>query len=139
MRLLLMTIQFGRCVFSSRTGNQHCGDECEPGGEVHGEHAGLLCQHSGRRLFRPHVLDMGKVYVSLVIVLSRRPRLAWKTTDIQMFRSAAAITCRSAGCPSPTKGCIGTTRTTPTWSQPSTVVRTSFPVNLNLTKRQILR
>lgn len=62
-----------------------------------------------------------------------------ETTDLQMFPSAAATTWKSAGCPSPTEGCLRATGPHPTWLQPSTVVRTSFPVNLIVTQKQIRR
>lgn len=125
-----MMIEFGRCSFSSRRGNKHHSDEGEPGGGFCSGHAGLLCHHSGRRLPPFPVLGMVKVCVSLVILSSRRLRSTRVADDWSpdVFPSAAAITCRSADCPSLTKGCLCAMRTSPTWFQPSTVVRTSFPV-----------
>lgn len=60
--------------------------------------------------------------------------LELEKTDMQMFPSAAAITWTSAGCPSPNQRCWCVTKKSPSWCQPSTVVRTSFPVNLNVTQ-----
>lgn len=122
--------EFGRCVFSSRTGNQHRGDEREPCGLSEGP----PCQQSKSRLFTSPVLELVKVCVSLVMLSSRRLHLT--RCDIQMFLSAAAITCRTAGCPSPTKRCLCATGTSPTWFQQSTSVRWSFPVNLTVTQHQ---